>query len=444
MKKGTYEKQGERYTKIILWIFLAAVAAYFGYYIVTAGSQPLTTVAAIEYEAGTGSYTTGFVVRDESVVSSGYSITNLIVSEGERVAKGQTVATGYLTEDAQARQEQIQELELQLQQLEYAVSYSADASDQARLDAEIQSRLLDLTKYLARGDMNSALDLSTGLKGLVLRRSTSAEGDTAMQLSISALKERLAQLQTGDRDETMEVQAQHSGYFSGTVDGYESVLTPEAITSMSVKQAENPAVGAVPAGAIGKVISGDEWFYMAVVPSAYVEKAKLGQTVVNRLGAGADDRITQSNIAGCAAHADTDAAGSILNIDVGTIHQGHNALDGEGGSVLACQRFGDGGDHGLIGILGGIGGGGSYITGIQLKQNKIAGISVGITGNGGSFIRSELIFRACVACQQHGIGVLSGKLEHAFGAGHCPGIFAGLNTIVIAALGSNRHTVAVS
>jgi len=242
-------------------------------------SQPLTTVAAIEYEAGTGSYTTGFVVRDESVVSSGYSITNLIVSEGERVAKDQTVATGYLTEDAQARQEQIQELELQLQQLEYAVSYSADASDQARLDAEIQSRLLDLTKYLARGDMNSALDLSTGLKGLVLRRSTSAEGDTAMQLSISALKERLAQLQTGDRDETMEVQAQHSGYFSGTVDGYESVLTVDMLENLTVAQLDELTSRDTAARAVGKIIRGDTWDYVTDVPADQVAAVRKGSKV---------------------------------------------------------------------------------------------------------------------------------------------------------------------
>ena len=279
MKKSTYEKQGDRYTKIILWIFLAAVAAYFGYYIVTAVSQPLTTVAAIEYEAGTGSYTTGFVVRDEIVVSSGYSITNLIVSEGQRVAAGQTVATGYLTEDAQARQEEIQTLELQLEQLEYAVSYSADASDQARLDAEIQSRLLDLTRYIARGDMNSAADLSTGLKGLVLRRSTSADGDTAMQLAISALKEQLARLHTGDRDETMQVQAPHSGYFSGTVDGYESVLTVDMLEDLTLSRLDELTARETAVLAVGKIIRGDTWYYITDVPADQAEGVRKGDTV---------------------------------------------------------------------------------------------------------------------------------------------------------------------
>ena len=97
-------KEGKVYTKVILWIFLLAVVCYFGYYIFSAIYAPLTTAAAIEYEAGTGSYTTGYVVRDEAVVRSNYGITTMVVAEGERVSRGQTLATGYLNADAQQRQ----------------------------------------------------------------------------------------------------------------------------------------------------------------------------------------------------------------------------------------------------------------------------------------------------------------------------------------------------
>lgn len=294
MKKGTYEKQGTGYTRIILWIFLAAVACYFGYYIVTAISQPLTTVAAIEYEAGTGSYTTGFVVRDEQVVSSHYTITNLIVAEGERVAKDQPVATGYLNEDAQARQEEKAALQLQLEQLEYAVSYSADASDQARLDAEIQSRLMDLTRYLARGDMNSASDLSSGLKGLVLRRSTSADGDAAMQVSIQALKEQISQLEDVSGDETMTVSADCSGYFSGTVDGYESVLTVDKLDSLTLQELDELTAREQAVRSVGKVIRGDTWYYVTSVPADQAETVKKGDRVPVSFAAHFFDGLTMT------------------------------------------------------------------------------------------------------------------------------------------------------
>ena len=161
-------KQGKLYTKVILWLFLGAVVCYFGYYVFSAIYAPLTTATAMEYEAGSGSYTTGYVVREEQLVLSHYDITTLLVSEGERVAMGQSLATGYRSTDAQNRQSRIQELEHQLEQLEYAYSYSADAAGQAVLDNEIQLQLEDMNQYVARRDMNSAMDRSAAVKGLIL------------------------------------------------------------------------------------------------------------------------------------------------------------------------------------------------------------------------------------------------------------------------------------
>ena len=81
-------KQGKHYLSIVIWIFLAAIVAYFGYNLATSLYTPLTTTTAVEYEAGAGYYATGFVVRDESVIRSSYAISVLTVSEGQRVAAG--------------------------------------------------------------------------------------------------------------------------------------------------------------------------------------------------------------------------------------------------------------------------------------------------------------------------------------------------------------------
>ena len=81
-------KQGKHYLSIIIWIFLAAIVAYFGYNLATSLYTPLTTTTAVEYEAGAGYYATGFVARDESVIRSNYAISVLTVSEGQRVAAG--------------------------------------------------------------------------------------------------------------------------------------------------------------------------------------------------------------------------------------------------------------------------------------------------------------------------------------------------------------------
>ena len=70
-------KQGKIYNKIITALLLLVILCYIGYAVFSALSEPLTTVLAIEYEAGAGSRTSGYVVRSEQVLTSRSAITVL-------------------------------------------------------------------------------------------------------------------------------------------------------------------------------------------------------------------------------------------------------------------------------------------------------------------------------------------------------------------------------
>ena len=272
-------KQGRQYTKLILWILLAAIAVYFGYSVISSLYEPLTTVTAVEYEAGAGYYTTGFVVRDEAVIQSGYGITVLSAAEGEHVSAGASIATGYLTDGAQQRQSRIQTLRAQLQQLNFAYQYSANAADQAALDAEIKSSLAAMSRYTARRDMNSASDLAPELKGLVLRRSSDDTDADSLQLQIDALEQELDDLLSQAENDTKAVRVSAAGYFSGVVDGYESVLTPDMLDTLSVPDYQALQPKPVESGAIGKLIHGDTWYYVTAVPADEAREVKAGDSV---------------------------------------------------------------------------------------------------------------------------------------------------------------------
>lgn len=60
-------KQGKSYFTVILWILLAAIAAYFGYHVISSLYAPLMTATVTPYEAGAGYYASGFVVREEEI-----------------------------------------------------------------------------------------------------------------------------------------------------------------------------------------------------------------------------------------------------------------------------------------------------------------------------------------------------------------------------------------
>ena len=256
-------KQGKHYLSIVIWIFLAAIVAYFGYNQATSLYTPLTTTTAVEYEAGAGYYATGV----------------LTVSEGQRVAAGGQVATGYLTDDAQARQSRIQELTDQLAQLRYAWQYSSSVYDQAQLDKQISDSLISLNQYVCRRDMNSAGDLISELKGMVLRRSSSDADSTSLAEQIDAAERELETLQEQSASDTKAVTVSAPGYFSGTVDGYESVLTVDALETMTAQDYPSIAPETPDPEAIGKLIHGDTWYYVTLVPAADAKDVEAGAPV---------------------------------------------------------------------------------------------------------------------------------------------------------------------
>lgn len=269
-------KQGHTYINIILGLFIAAIVCYFGYYLYSANYEPLRTVTAIEYEAGAGAYTTGFVVRDETVLAQEHEITALTVSEGDRVAKGQTIAVGYDSTDAQDRQSRISQLEHELEQLDYAQSFSSDASEQAALEAQIESNLQAMSRSIARRDMNACVDRSAAVKGLVLRQASPEEELADLTQRISALNAERSSLMAQSAQETSSVTAPGSGSFSGSVDGYEAVLTPASLQEMTLSRLQRLKPGTQTDGALGKLIHGSTWYYITAVDSPSLASVRVG------------------------------------------------------------------------------------------------------------------------------------------------------------------------
>lgn len=272
-------KQGKRYTTVILWIFFAAIAAYFGYHIASSVTEPLTTATIIEYEAGAGCYTTGFVVRDESVLTTSYDITVITCAEGAHVASGSAVAMGYLSDGAQQRQSRIAALSEQLTQLQYAWSASASLADQAELDEQIAENLLSMARFTARRDMNSAQDLSPEVKGLVLRRLAGSDDAGVIEAQLNTVQEELSRLQSQSLSDTRAICVDSAGTYSGVADGYEAVLTPALLETMTVQDYNAIASEAVPDNAIGKLIRGIRWYYVTTLPASELKNVKEGQTV---------------------------------------------------------------------------------------------------------------------------------------------------------------------
>ena len=146
---------------------LAAIALYFaaqGYFALT---DPFTTTLVYQSSAEDTIDVSGWLVRDEEVLSGESGTVRHEVSEGERVGKGQTVATVYSGSDALDTVQQIETKELQLQQLQFALSSYLNPDATLKLDGSITESLLNIRRSLSGGDYDDAADQTAQLKAAI-------------------------------------------------------------------------------------------------------------------------------------------------------------------------------------------------------------------------------------------------------------------------------------
>ena len=278
MKLQLLSKSGKFYNRIIVLIAVAALLLYAGYMALNYFRDPLSTILAVEASVSEGRSVEGWVVREEQLLTSSSAITVPERSEGEKVGAGQVVAMGYSDADAQTRQDQIELLSAQLEQLTYATTVAAEAGDTTSLDDAVFQQLTAWAKLTASQSLSESVDVSTALKGLILRHGADDGALTALNSQIAQLQSQLTSLETQAVGDTTSINAPVAGYFSADVDGYEQVLTPELLSTMSIAQLESLEPAAISSNAFGRLITSSRWYYVAAVPTENLKELDVNDT----------------------------------------------------------------------------------------------------------------------------------------------------------------------
>ena len=261
------KKQGELYLKIISIVLVAVVLAYVLFSVIFKAGSGYALTAAVRCEVGDGMTVSGFVVRDEKVLTADGSVVVCELSDGARIAAGQTVATVYRTAEERTRRQELTRLNARLAQLEYAAD-NLGTRDDAALDLQIKELLVQSAQQAQAGELSAARQTAERAQPMVLRRSVTDDDGTRINLRISELKSRIEELSAAT-SLGQGITVTSSGYFSETADGLENTLTPEAAQEMTVAQLrvlENQA-SAAPVQAIGRLALGQKWYFLAEVPS---------------------------------------------------------------------------------------------------------------------------------------------------------------------------------
>lgn len=274
-------KQVSVYITAIVVILAVLIAIYFFGNLLKPEDTSYSLYTAVEYQIGDGISTSGYIARDETPITGHGKIVVLTRSEGEKIGKNQTIARSYDSDDAQDIQNRIDELENSLSQLQYAYTFTGSGSESLGMDESITKTIGQVAIYANRRDFAFASGSAAQLKSYILRRFASAEDSGTLRDRIRNLETEIATLRAKAGNATGEIKAMYSGWFSGTVDGYEAVLTGETVQSMSVRSFEALPDGQrnVPDSTIGKIITGTDWYYITVVDADAVSDYSSGDRI---------------------------------------------------------------------------------------------------------------------------------------------------------------------
>lgn len=274
-------------TRLIFVFLFLAVLAYFGVQGYRYFVDPQTTTLAYAYSDEDRITASGSFVRSEQVVDCSETLLVLERDEGERVPANGTLATVYRSESALSDHRTLRTLRTQLEQLERAREAASDTETALKLDGEIRSGILSLRSALSGGSWSSAESVGSELKTTVLRREYTYEGSTELSERIASLKAEITSLSTRLEGGTQTIRAPFAGTYSAVADGYEAVLTPEALEKMTPAQYD--AISPEPVSStVGRVIRGEEWFFVTVLSSADAARLREGQALLLRPSTGVE------------------------------------------------------------------------------------------------------------------------------------------------------------
>ena len=229
-------KQGNSLVTLVIVLLAVMLAAYLGVYAWDSFTDPFTTTLTYSYTANDSLEADGWVVREEQLLPAQSGILDITRAEGEEVGRGQTVALVHQNSQALDVQAQMEELAMEIELLDYAMNQTDDVVSAARLNESILQSLASLRFASASGSYRQLDDDVMELKSQVLKRSyTYGEGLDSSQLS--ALRQSLIEedraLRTQSSSVTSRITAPAAGVFSSLADGYESLLTPQSILTMT-------------------------------------------------------------------------------------------------------------------------------------------------------------------------------------------------------------------
>lgn len=276
-------KQGTVINRIVMLLLLFAILAYFAGAAWRGLRDPYPTVQAYSYTVDDTVETTGYLIRQEQVLFGSGGIVRLLPAEGEKVAAGATVAYLYGDQLSLERSQQMEDLQAETEQLTQAIAAAGESGQEETSRERVMDALVTLRSAVAAGNFTRLESQSSAFKSAIYQQAQRYGDADALSAALQNAQTELESLRAQTKDVGW-VTVPQSGIFSGQVDGYENVLTPDQLEELSPSKLMNMEQQALPVDeeSLCKLITDSTWYFACTIAEEDARRLTEGRTVTVR------------------------------------------------------------------------------------------------------------------------------------------------------------------
>ena len=258
-----------KYTRILATSAGILLIVYLLYQTVFTSLSSIKTETAIAYTAEETISAEGYIIRDETIITSDDAkggVLNYEIADGNRVAKGGKVAGVYKSERDVEIKAQIAELDNQISNLSVVCNMDmSNVTDLSRIDNQIKTGLIDLLDSVDGGDYSSLSAAADEYLTLLNKRLVAIGAETDFSARLATLQSRKAELEA-QLGTAIDITSESAGYFVSSIDGYENVLGTDSVKTLTKEQLESIKPEETMAeNVIGKTVDSVDWYIATVL-----------------------------------------------------------------------------------------------------------------------------------------------------------------------------------
>lgn len=273
--------------KILISIILLIIFAYIIYAIYLLVKDPTDTFTVEEGTVSQEESAVGYVIRDETVIK-GENYKNgmiQIISEGNRVAKGENVFR-YYSKNENGLLEKIQKFD---EEIQTALANETDlySPDLKQIEKEIDTKTEELNNLT---DLQKIEEYKKEISKLITKKAKMVGELSASGSYIKKLIKQRSEYENELNSGSEYITAPESGLVSYKVDGLESILTTEDFSSLTKEKLDsfNLKTGKIISTSeeCGKIVNNFECYIASVLRKRENQEMKVGTKAKIRLSSG--------------------------------------------------------------------------------------------------------------------------------------------------------------